>query len=188
MSKCTKMFTKALIRNANQILLSSNRLVTHVCNDWNCYGVKLHFTSASFSTDNSRISRVSISFTVFLTIKTSSQNILITLLQISLQLHEHRGGYWKKELPWTTLEEQFPGNGVISLLWQIRCHSKPDHKTFSAVSNTTVVAIFPNLFLPVVSLTGVFSVITHTKTASNTSVVCYTAVFSVFTQRSSPQT
>ena len=36
-------------------------------------------------------------FTVFLTIKTSSQNISITLLQISLQLHEHRGSYcWKK--------------------------------------------------------------------------------------------
>ena len=30
-------------------------------------------------------------FTVFLTIKTSSQNISITLLQILLKLHEHRG-------------------------------------------------------------------------------------------------
>ena len=36
-------------------------------------------------------------FTVFLAIKTSSQNILITLLQISLKLHEHRGGYWRRK-------------------------------------------------------------------------------------------
>ena len=62
-------------------------------------------------------------FTTFLTTKTSSQNISITLLQSSLKLHEHRGGYLKKK---TILEEQFPvprdtaaskiGNGVISLL------------------------------------------------------------------------
>ena len=32
-------------------------------------------------------------FTVFLTMKTSSQNISITLLQIALKLYEHRGGY-----------------------------------------------------------------------------------------------
>ena len=31
--------------------------------------------------------------TVFLTIKTSSQDISITFLQIPLKLHEHRGGY-----------------------------------------------------------------------------------------------
>ena len=37
-------------------------------------------------------------FTVFLTIKTSSQNISITLLQISLKLHKHRGGYCRKKL------------------------------------------------------------------------------------------
>ena len=35
-------------------------------------------------------------FTVFVTIKTSSQSISITLLQISLKLHERRGGYWRK--------------------------------------------------------------------------------------------
>ena len=90
-------------------------------------------------------------FTVFITIKTSSQNISITLSQISLKLHEHRGCYWRKKLPWTILEEQFPvprntaaskiGDGVISLLWQLRCHCKPDHNKFSP-SFTTVVAIF----------------------------------------------
>ena len=65
-------------------------------------------------------------FSVFLTLKTSSQNTSITLLQISLKLHEHRGHYWRKKLPRTILEEQFPvprytatskiGNSVISLL------------------------------------------------------------------------
>ena len=65
-------------------------------------------------------------YTVFLTIKTSSQNISITLLQISLERHEHRGRYWRKKLQWTILEEQFQvprytaaskiGNRVISLL------------------------------------------------------------------------
>ena len=96
-------------------------------------------------------------FTVFLTIKTSSQNISITLLQISLKLHEHRGCYWRKKLPWMIFEEQFPvprytaaskiGNGVISLLWQLRCHCNPSHNKFSSLSNTTVVKISPNLCL-----------------------------------------
>ena len=95
--------------------------------------------------------------TVFLTIKTSSQNISITLLQISLKLHEHRGRYWRKKLPWTIFEEQFPvprysaaskiGNSVISLLWQLRCRSNHDHNKFSSLSNTTVLAIFPKLCL-----------------------------------------
>ena len=38
-------------------------------------------------------------FTVFLTIKTLSQDISITLLQIALKPHSHRGGYWRKKLP-----------------------------------------------------------------------------------------
>ena len=96
-------------------------------------------------------------FTVFLTIKTSSQNISITLLQISLKLNKHRGCYCRRKLPWTILEEQFPvsrnnaankiGYAVISLLWQLRSHCHPDHKKLSSLSNTIVVAIFPNLCL-----------------------------------------
>ena len=38
-------------------------------------------------------------FTVFLTIKTCSQNTSMTLLQISLKLHEHRGGYCREKAP-----------------------------------------------------------------------------------------
>ena len=96
-------------------------------------------------------------FTVFLTMKTSSQNISITLLQISPKLHEHQGDYWRKKLRWTILEEQFAvprniasskiGNGVISLLWQLRCHCNPDHNKYSSLSNTTVAAIVSNLCL-----------------------------------------
>ena len=56
----------------------------------------------------------------------------------SLNHHEHRGSYWRKTaLPWTILEEKLPvprnnaagklGNGVILLLWQLRCHCNRDH-------------------------------------------------------------
>ena len=86
-------------------------------------------------------------FTLFQTIKTLSQNISITLLQISP----------RKKLLWTILEEQFPlprytaaskiGNSVISLLWQLRCRCNPDRNKFSSLSKTTVVEMFPNLCL-----------------------------------------
>ena len=74
--------------HTNETLLFSNRLelsswpLTHVFKKiettmrWNC-----------------------MFFTVFLTIKISSQNISITLLQISLKFHEHRGRYWRKKAP-----------------------------------------------------------------------------------------
>ena len=119
--------------------------------------MKLHVESASFCTDNSRTSRLSIFFTVFLTTKSLSQNISITLLQISFKLHENRGGYWRKKLPWMILEEQLPlprntavskiGNSVISLLCQLRCHCNPDENELSFLSNTTEAAIFPKLCL-----------------------------------------
>ena len=118
---------------------------------WNCMSKALHFLQITAKQQYCPF------FTVFLTIKTLSQNISITLLQISLKLHEHRGGYWRKKLPWMILEEQFPvlrytaaskiGNNVISLLWQLRCHCNLDHNKLSSLSNTTVVAVFPNLCL-----------------------------------------
>ena len=61
----------------------------------------------------------------------------IMFLQISLELHEHRGGFWRKKLQWTILKNQFLvpgktaaskiGNGAISLLWQLRYHCNTDH-------------------------------------------------------------
>ena len=143
--------------HTNQILLSSNRLelspwsFTHVFKKiettmrWNCMSKALHFLQITAKQQYCPF------FTVFLTIKTLSQNISITLLQISLKLHEHRGGYWRKKVQWMILEEQFPvprntsvskiGSSVISLPWQLRCHCNPDHNKFSSLSSTTVVAI-----------------------------------------------
>ena len=112
---------------------------------WNCMSKALHFLQITAEHQDYPF------FTVFLTTKSLSQNISITLLQISLKLHEHRGRYWRKKLLWMILEEQFPvprntsvskiGNSVISLLWQLRCHCNPDHNKFSS-SSTTVMAIF----------------------------------------------
>ena len=99
----------------------------------------------------------SLFFTVFLTTNSLSQNISITLLQISLKLHERRGCYWRKKLSRMIFEEQFLvprytaaskiANSVISLLWQLRWRCNPDHNKFSSLSNTTVMAIFPKLSL-----------------------------------------
>ena len=147
--------------HTNQILLSSNRLevspwsFTHVFKKiettmrWNCMSKALRFLQITAEHQDCPF------FTVFLTTKSLSQNISITLLQISLKLHEHRGCYWRKKLPWTILEEQFPvprntavskiGNGVISLLCQLRCHCNPDHNKVSSLSKTTVLLISPNL-------------------------------------------
>ena len=116
---------------------------------WNCMSKALHFLQITAKQQYCPF------FTVFLTIKTLSQNISITLLQISLKLHERRGCYWRKKLPWMIFEEQFPvprytaaseiGNSVISLLWQLRCHCYHDQYKFSSLSNTAVAVIFPNL-------------------------------------------
>ena len=118
---------------------------------WNCMSKALRFLQITAEHQDCPF------FTVFLTIKTLSQNISITLLQISLKLHEHRGRYWRKKLPWMIFEEQFPvpkytatskiGNSIISLLWQLRCCCNPDHNKFSSLSNTTGVVIFPKLCL-----------------------------------------
>ena len=119
--------------------------------------MKLHAKSASFSTDNSRTSRLSIFYRI-----SNHKNFIPKYLDNALtdfayNFYEHRGHYWRKKLLWTILEEQFPvpwntaaskiGNSVISLLWQLRCHCNPDHNKFSSSSNTTVVAIIPNLCL-----------------------------------------
>ena len=90
--------------HTNQILLSSNRLevspwsFTHVFKKiettmrWNCMSKALRLVQITVGHQDCLF------FTVFLTIKTSSQNISITLLQISLKLHEYRGGYCRKKL------------------------------------------------------------------------------------------
>ena len=96
-------------------------------------------------------------FTVFLTIKNFIPKYLDKALTDLLKLHEHRGRYGRKKLPWTILEEQFLvsrftaastiGNSVISLLRQLQCRCNPNHNKFSSLSNKTVVAVFTNLCL-----------------------------------------
>ena len=97
-------------------------------------------------------------FTVFLTIKTSSQNISITLLQISLKLLRTSRRLLEERAPVNDFGRTVPsakkycaasktGNGVILLIWQLRCHPNSNHNKFSSLSNTTVVAIIPNLYL-----------------------------------------
>ena len=74
----------------------------------------------------------------------------IGLSLISLKLHKHRGGYWRKKLSWTILKEQFPvarntdaskiGNGVISFLWQPRCYCNPDRNPVRSGNCSPIVA------------------------------------------------
>ena len=115
--------------------------------------MKLQVKSSLSLTDNSLTSRSSIFYRIC-----NHKNFFPKYLdKISLKLYERRGGYWRKKLTWRILEEQFPvprntaaskiGNGVISLLWQLRCHCNPDHNKFSSLSYTTVVPIFPYLCL-----------------------------------------
>ena len=112
---------------------------------WNCMSKALRFLKTAEHQDCPFFYRIS-------NHKTLSQHISITL-----NLHEHWRGCWRKKLSWMILEEQFPvlrnttaskiGNSIISLLWQLRCHCNPDHNKFSSLSNTTAVAIFPKLCL-----------------------------------------
>ena len=159
-----KTANKSASIHINQTLLSSNRLklspwsFTHVfkrieTTTTHCMSKALRFLQITAEHRDCPF------LTVYLTIKTSSQNISITLLQISLKLDEHRSGYWREKLLWTILEEQFPvprntaaskiGNGVISLLRQLRCHCNTDHNKCSSLSNTIGVAVFRNLCLSV---------------------------------------
>ena len=90
-------------------------------------------------------------FTVFLAIKTLSQNIPITLLQSVLTSRTSRP-LSEEKVPTNDFivrnnAASITGNDVISLLWQLWCHCNPDHNKFSSLSNTTVVAIFPNVCL-----------------------------------------
>ena len=138
---------------------------------WNCMSKALRFLQITAEHQDCPF------FSVFLTMKTSSPNISITPLQIPLKLHEKRGGHWKRKLPWTILEEQFPvprntaaskiGSGVISLLWQLQCHCNSDHNKFLSFSDTTVVAILPNLCLWWRSLCSNYGGIDPEKTVSS---------------------
>ena len=124
---------------------------TRFWKDWNDYEVKLHVKSASFSTDNGQTSRFSFFYRI-----SNDKNFIPKYLRNALT-----DSVLTSRTSRRLLEEKAPkndfivrnnaasiiGNGVISLLWQLRCHCNPDHNKFSSLSNTTVVAIFPNLCL-----------------------------------------
>ena len=118
--------------------------------------MKLHVESASFSTDNSRTSRLYIFHRISNPKNFFRKNLDKALTDFALT----------SRTPMRLLEEKAPvnyfgrtvpsaentaaskiGNGVTSLPWQLRCHCNPDHNKFSSLSNTTVVSIFPNLCL-----------------------------------------
>ena len=144
----------------NQILLCSNRLelfrspwsFTHVFKKieatmrWNNIWKTLHFLQ--ITAEHQDCSRKSHK-------KFIPKYLDKSLFQFSLRLYGHRVGYWRKKFPRTIFEEEFPGprntaaskigNVVISLLWQFRYLCNPDDNNFSALSNTAVVVIFPNL-------------------------------------------
>ena len=69
-------------------------------------------------------------FTVFLIIKTPSQNISITLLKISLKSHELRGCYCWKKLPWTILENSSQCREILlhvkEVMASFRCYDNCD--------------------------------------------------------------
>ena len=101
-----KTANKSALMHTNRTLLSSNRLKLSPSWSFTCVSKKIETTMRwNCMSKALRLVQITVEhqdcpfFTVFLTIKTSSQNISITLLQISLKLHEHRGCYWRKKLP-----------------------------------------------------------------------------------------
>ena len=142
-----KTTNKSPMIHTNQILLCSNWLelspssFTHIFKNiettmrWNCMSKALCLVQITVEHQDCQF------FTVFLTRKTSSQNISITLLQILLKLH----GHWGNRSGEKSSCERFCkvpsaenycwikiGNGVISLLWQLQCHFNPDRDKFSS--------------------------------------------------------
>ena len=117
--------------------------------------MKLHVKSASFSTDNGQTSRFSFFYRI-----SNDKNFIPKYLDNALT-----DSVLTSRTSRRLLEEKAPvndfrrivSNGVISLLWQLRCHSNPDHDKFSSLPNTTVVAIFPNVGLERRSLCSNFA-------------------------------
>ena len=95
-----KTANKSASTHTNQTLLSSNRLELSPMIFTHAFKKKLKLLGGEIAfLQITAKQQYCPFFTVFLTIKTLSQNISITLLQISLKLHEHRGCYWRKKLP-----------------------------------------------------------------------------------------
>ena len=98
-----KTANKSASIHINQIPFSSNRLESISM----IFHTRFEKDLASFSTDNSRISRFSTFYHIY-NHKASSQNISITLKQISLKIHEHRGSHCRKKGPMNNFGRKTP--------------------------------------------------------------------------------
>ena len=97
-----KTFNKSASIHTNQILSSNRQELSpwsftlvfkkiEIIMRWICVSKALRFLQITAKHQDYPV------FTVIISIKTSSQNISFTLLQISFKGHEHRGGYWRKK-------------------------------------------------------------------------------------------
>ena len=119
--------------------------------------MKLHVKSASFSTDNGQTSRFSFSYSISYD-KNFTPKYLDNALtyRFCLNFTNIEATVLEKKAPVNDFV-RFPnaenycwsktGNGVISLLWQLRCHCNANHNKSSSLSNAIAVAIFPSLCL-----------------------------------------
>ena len=148
--------------HTNQTLLSSNRLelspwsFTHVLKKidtttrWNCKSKVLRFLQITAEHQDCPF------FTVFLTIKTLSQNISIqhsyrfrlnlTNIEAAIGGKSSRERFWKNSSQCREILLQV--KYLIALFRcydNSKCHCNPDRDKLSSLSNTTLVAIFPNL-------------------------------------------
>ena len=124
---------------------------THVFKKkWNYYEVKLHFKSASFSTDNCHTSRLPNFYCYISNQKTFTPKYLDNASRTSTRLLEEKPpeNDFEKEIP-------VPRNTAAIKIWrnfdamttELRCHCNPDQNEFSPLCNTDVVMIFPTLCL-----------------------------------------
>ena len=117
---------------------------------WNCRSKALRFLQITAKNQDFPF------LTVFLIIKTSFQNISITLLRFCLNFTNAWRPYWRKNLLWTILQGCRAGNHCWSKIGNgggesFRCYD--DSNVIATLMmtnfhlNTTVVAIFPNVCL-----------------------------------------
>ena len=141
------MFTKAQTRAPRYILFKSFFLAI----GWSYRHDLSHTFSKRLKRPNIKI----VYFFVFLSIKTSSQNISIMLLQISpfTNIEAAIGGkssrkrFWKNSSQCQKILHSKQNSRMASFCWYDNPDVIPTVIKFSSMSNTTVVAIIPNLCL-----------------------------------------
>ena len=73
----------------------------------------------------------------------SHKIFILKYLDNAVKLHEHQGGYWRKKLPWTIFEEQFPvPRNTAAVKYVIASFPRYDN------SNIVATLIITNFHLP----------------------------------------